>query len=119
MQAELEKQALEYIAATQPLIEQLTDAQSRYQTKAAAVGPVFVDSGLIAKANQKKFTEKLASDPVVAIEYLLKLAGMLRTHEDELGAPANKESSVGMDAFQRWAAYGDPNANPSAHSATV
>lgn len=119
MQAELEKQALEYIAATQPLIEQLTDALSRYRTKAASVGPAFVDSGLIAKDSVKKFTEKLASDPTIAIEYLLKLAGMLQPHTDELGAPATKESSVGMDAFQRWAAYGDPNANPSASTATV
>lgn len=119
MQSDLQKQALEYMAVTQPLIAHLTAGQTVYRTKAAEIGPVFVETGLIARNDQKKFTEKLASDPSVALEYLLKLAGMLASQDSGLGEPSKIESSVNMDAFQRWAAYGDPNANPSASRSTV
>ncbi len=117
MHTELQKQALEYMAVAQPLIERLTTSQSNYQTKAADVAPVFVSSGLIADVDSKKFTEKLASDPSVALQYLVKLAGMLQSHSD-LGAPVETTSDK-LDSFERWALFGDPNANPRASSATV
>ena len=112
MQSDLQKQALDYMATAQSLIDELTAGRSAYQTKAAEVGTAFVDSGLIAAENVGRFTEKLASDPQIALQYLTKLAGMLKD-DNSLGNPVETKASADMtDPFVRWVTYGDPNANP-------
>lgn len=108
MDTGLQKLALDYVASAQPVIDAFTEQRKAYQTKAAALAPLFVEQGLVAPANLARFQEKLASDPSVALEYLEKVARMAGS--TDLGAPASSEISTPakLDAFESWAFHGDP-----------
>ena len=119
MKTDLQKSALAYIAEAQPMLDRLTERQAQYVQKAAGVAPVFVRCGLVDAKNEQKFAEKLASDPTVALEYLVKLAELSGSVGSELGQPVAKEASAGWGPFERWIYLGDPNANPEASSSAV
>lgn len=119
MTTDLQKSALAYIASAQPLLDRLTERESQYTQKAAGVAPVFVRCGLVDAKNEQKFAEKLASDPMVALEYLVKLAELSGSAVSELGQPVAKEASAGWDPFERWIYLGDPKANPEASGLAV
>ena len=94
MQSDLQKSALAYIAEAQPMLDRLTARQAQYEQKAASVAPVFVRCGLVDAANEQKFAEKLASDPSIALEYLVKLAQLSSSAVSELEQPMAKEASA-------------------------
>lgn len=99
----------EYIATTQPEIDRQNALDARFNKRAAQVSGVLVDRGIIQSSKADLFLQKVAEDPVKALDMIVKLAHLVGP--DEMGGEAGdvKTASVGTvsDPFDRLVLYGD------------
>jgi len=95
------KKVAQYISVAQPEIDRHNAFTQRFSKRAAQVSGVLVDRGIIPSAKADLFLQKLAEDPVRALDMVVKLAHLVGP--DELGGQAHgvKAASVAMDSFDR------------------
>jgi len=104
---DLLKVAAEYVAVTQPLIEESERQQAVTVQKTAAwtselskTAGVLRAHGLLDPERTDEFIEKAAQDPTVALHYLGKLAQSLDPNGDMGGTGAIKlQSAESVDPF--------------------
>jgi len=98
----------EYISMTQPVIDRKNAQDARFAKRAAQVSGVLVDRGIIQSAKADLFLQKVAEDPVKALDMIAKLAHLVGP--DDMGGEAGdvKTASVTVsDPFDRLVLYGD------------
>jgi hypothetical protein len=94
------KMAAAYVAATQPELDKAAAARAKLANEAVKTAAVLADRGILDKSRQDSFTEKVASDPTYALEFLRKMAGVVGA--EPMGRPSDKVVSTNpIDPFMR------------------
>ena len=111
METTLEKVA-KYIAETQPQIDQYNENRNLFIKRAYQAAGVLANRGLIQRDKVNAFVDKIAED--ASGTEVWDLVEKLAEHfpVEELGEAAEKAASAGanLDAFEKWALFGDPRA---------
>jgi hypothetical protein len=95
------KKSVEYVQATQPLLEKEAAAREAFTKRANETVAVLVNRGIIDETKKAAAFDRLASDHAYALVLLEKIAGIVGA--DQLGAPSNitKVSEAEADPFVR------------------
>lgn len=103
------KKVAEYIRVTQPALDSHNALMQRFTKRATQVSGVLVDRGIIPAEKSDMFLQKVAEDPVKALDMIVKLAHLVGP--DEMGGEAGdvKRASANAvtDPFDRLVLYGD------------
>jgi len=109
MDQQLQKNVLQYIETTQAVLEKTAESTSAYVKEIPAVVDQLIASELVPEENREKLASAL-KDPLKALECISTICKRA-TEDTSLGTVVDNPSPVAqMDAFQRWMAFGDPNA---------
>lgn len=109
------KAAAEYVAATQPVIDDYNVFKAEFVKRSHQVAGGLASIGIIPAYEANKLADKLAEDPMLALDLVEKVAAMVTP--EGFGATANDvkaAASVDLDPFERLALYGDATADPQA-----
>ncbi len=97
---ELLKQASDYVAATQPVIDGFRKAAADFRKQAERTVGVLVSRGVVAPDKSDDFVEKVSKDHSQALRLCERLASIIETNP-ELGksASAPAETPTNLDPF--------------------
>ena len=80
------KQAADYVAATQPVLDAHALQMRKLAEQAQRTVGVLTNRGVLDRSKADDFVRKTASDPAFALQFLEKLAGLVGA--DPVGAPS-------------------------------
>ena len=91
----------EYIAATQPQLDKLAADKAAWSSQVTRTAAILVDRGILDAGKANAFSDKIASDPVMALQFMEKMARLIGS--DNLGRPSNitKIAKDKADPFTR------------------
>jgi hypothetical protein len=95
------KQAADYVAITQPLIDKQAAAQDLFVKQAQKTVAILVNRGIVPEAKQSALLDKFASDHAYALVMMEKMAAAMGT--ENLGGPSaiTKQAEDKVDPFVR------------------
>lgn len=107
------KQAAAYVEATQPLLDQFNLFRDSFVKRAHQVAGDLAARGIIGRNETAALVDKLASNPLLALDLVVKVAGMAQP--DGLGKTASDVTTPAANAaklnpYERLALYGDSQA---------
>ncbi len=97
-----------YIQTTQPEIDRANAFKAEFSKRAAQVSGILVDRGIIPSSKSDLFLQKVAENPVKALDMIVKLAHLVGP--DDLGRQAEDvkvAASDVSDPFDRLVLFGD------------
>jgi len=100
-----------YISEAQPQIDRHNAMIDRFEKRANEVADVLVSQGVIPADKSDMFLQKVADDPVKALDMVAKLAHLVGP--DEMGGEADDVKTAAArvtDPFDRLVLYGDASA---------
>lgn len=103
----------DYIGKVQPAVESKEAFEKSFQAEATKVAAVLADRNVISHAESAKLVEKLAENPLAVFNLVRNVS---KAPAEQFAASADgvvdKTASAPeeLDAFDRLAIYGDPNA---------
>lgn len=80
------KQAVDYVAMTQPQLDKAASAQDAFVKQAQKTVAILVNRGVVPEAKQNQLLDKLASDHGYALVMMEKMAATIGT--ESLGSPS-------------------------------
>ena len=107
---ELSAKTVKYVATVQPQLDKMADFNDAVMQKSAEVAAVLVSHGLIPEEKKAAFKDAIIADPLKVFDFIEKMAKLINV--EDLGRGTN--IAVGgrkLDAFERLALYGNPNAD--------
>lgn len=112
---EIQRGAVDYIARTQPIVQEYEALKQAFAKKAHQTVGALVERHIVSKADSTALIEKLASDPVSALDLALSVSRRVGVG-DGLGKAAKLASASGAaayDPFERLVLFGDARADVS------
>jgi hypothetical protein len=90
-----------YVAATQPQLDKVAADKVAWTAQLTKTAAVLSDRGVLDPGKANAFVDKLASDPVMALQFMEKMARLIGS--DNLGRPSNitKIAKDQADPFTR------------------
>jgi len=108
-QAEVALQkAAEYVAVTQPMLDEYNETKERFIKRAHQAVGVLVSRGIVEKTKANALVDKMASDSSYAFEVIESVAGLISPARMGSSGDVKVASSVKLDAFERLAITGSP-----------
>ena len=116
------KEAASYIEVTQPALDRFNQFQDNFLKRAHQVAGALADRGVIQRHEITKLVDKLAEDPLRALDLVEKVAGLVTP--EALGKTAQdvelqKSAASVTDPFERLALFGDSRAEGAVNSGLV
>ena len=109
----IQKNALEYISKTQPIIDEYANFKEAFAKKAHQVVGALVERRIVEPGKSTELIDKLASDPTNALDLALSMSRRVGLG-DGLGKAAELNvSDSGLDPLERLVLYGDYRADVS------
>lgn len=102
------KAATEYVGTAQPLLDDYRAKEERFIKRAHAVVGGLVARGLVRKSKSDELITKLASDPLVALDLVEKVAENIRTADLGRVSTEKVASNSNFNAFERLVLFGSP-----------
>jgi len=97
---ELLKQAAEYVASTEPVLEKQAEMNERFCEQLTKTAETLVSRGLLTEEKKEEFVNKSAEDHTFVLAYLDRLAGSVGA--ENLGTSTNlTKSAEPTDDFER------------------
>jgi len=108
----IQKDALEYVSKTQPIIDEYNEFKESFAKKAHQTVGALVERRIVAKEDSTALIDKLASDPSSALDLALSISRRVGI-SDGLGKAAELSPSTvsELDPFEKLVIYGDPRAD--------
>ena len=111
------KVATEYVATTQPALDRFNLFQDNFLKRAHQVAGALAQRGIIERHQVDALVDKLAENPLRALDLVEKVAGMVQP--DSLGKTAEdvqrqQAAMAKLDPFEKLAIYGDSRADVAA-----
>jgi hypothetical protein len=108
------KTAAAYVEATQPALDAFNVFKHDFLKRAHQIAGVLAQRGIIERHQVTGLVDKLAENPLRALDLVEKVAGMVQP--ESLGKTAegiqkSASSMAHLDSFERLALYGDPHAD--------
>lgn len=116
------KAAAEYVEKTQPNLDKAAMFEDAFLKKAHVVAGSLAQQGIIERTEITPLIDKLAADPLLALELVEKVAGMVTV--DSFGKAAEeiatRQAQVdALDPFQKLALFGDSRAEMALNTGLV
>lgn len=102
------RKAAEYVATTQPLLDEYNEFKDRFIKRAHQVVGVLVSRGIVQKTKANGLVDKMASDPAYALEVVQGVAELISPAKMGSSGDVKVASSAKLDAFERLAITGSP-----------
>lgn len=100
------QKAAEYVAATQPLLDEFNEFKERFVKRAHQVVGVLVSRGVVQKTKANGLVDKMASDPVYALEVIQGVAELISPARMGSTGDVKVASNAKLDPFERLAITG-------------
>jgi hypothetical protein len=115
------KEAAAYVEATQPELDKFAQFQDNFLKRAHQVAGALAERGVIQRHEVTALVDKLAEDPLRALDLVEKVAALVKA--DTLGKAADdvqlQKSAANLDPFEKLALYGDSRAEVTSNSGLV
>lgn len=109
----IQREAVDYIAKTQPIVEEYAQFKEAFAKKAHQTVGALVERHIVGADKATGLIDKLASDPESALDLALSISRRVGI-SDGLGHGATiDKAAADLDPFERLYLYGDPRADVS------
>ncbi len=102
------QKAAEYVATTQPLLDEYNELKERFVKRAHQVVGVLVSRGVVQKTKANGLVDKMASDPVYALEVIESVAELISPARMGSASDVKVASNAKLGPFERLVITGSP-----------
>lgn len=103
------KKATEYVATTQPLLDEYNENKEQFAKKAHQVVGVLVNRGIVQRNKSNTLIDKLAADHSYAFDVIEGMVDMVTPSRLGESSDIKFASSSSLDPYERLAITGDVN----------
>lgn len=103
------KKATEYVATTQPLLDQYNETKEQFTKKAHQIVGVLVNRGIVQRNKSNALIDKLAADHSYAFELIEGIVDLITPTRLGDNSDIKVASSLDLDPYERLAITGDVN----------